>query len=207
MRLLNEECKSYAKHRGWTEKDLHSIGAFTWGERIAFPITTYSGEEVGYVGRDLKKKQYIFEFTKQFWSYFLWKGLDENEKTIVLCEGPFDLGWLYNYGFHAAAYLGSGLNQAQARVISRFYDNAIFIMDNDSAGLMGFKRSERILQKLEVEVYSIRTVGCKDLSELCEHYPDRASAFVQVLKDRLRKIQMQDSVSDRFQGLFGSDSE
>lgn len=203
MRILTEEHRKYAIGRGWTEKDLKNIGAYSGSEgnligKICFPVTTYAKEEVGVIARDTKIKNYTFKFWTNFWSYFLWVGLDENEKTIILCEGPFDLGWLLGHGFHAGAYLGSSLNQAQARVISRFYENAIFVMDNDQAGLQGFKRSERMLEKLGVNVYSIRTIGCKDLSELCEQYPDKAGVFFTVLRERLSKIKAQSEINEAF---------
>jgi len=204
-RLLTEEHTKYAMKRGWAECELKAIGVYSGVGpligKICFPLTTYTGAEIGVVARNITgKKEYVFRFWEQFWSYFVWKPKD-NDKTIVLCEGPFDLGWILSNGFNGAAYLGSGLNQAQAKVISRFYDNVIFIPDNDVAGLNGYKRSEIMLERMGVNVFSLRTIGCKDVSELCETYPKEAGTFFAILKDRMQKIKTADLSTEFSQGM------
>lgn len=183
---LSAEAKSYIEHRGWVKEDYEEIGAFSEGDMVFFPLRDYNSAQVGEIGRSIKTKRYLIRLRKSTCGHFLWRGVDSN-RVLFLVEGVFDLGWLLQNQFHAAAYLNNSLLAGQLRTIARFYDRVILLPDNDVEGIKGSARTFKSLRAMGVSyLKEYKLTVFKDLGSCFEQGGKNAAFLVESLK-RLEK--------------------
>lgn len=165
---LSNAARKYIEGRGWIKELYEPLKVFSDGDRVCFPITDYRGEVVGCISRSIVEKSYIVRMIKKSWGHFLWTGPD-SDRVLFLVEGVFDVGWLLQHGFHAAAYLGNALNPAQLRVVARFYENVVMVPDSDPEGQRGAEQTVAKLRRMgvtNVQVFPLKEF--KDISECFE---------------------------------------
>jgi DNA primase len=197
--MLSREAKDYIEKRGWVKGDYSQIGVFSEGESVYFPISDYSDNVVGAIGRSIKSHQYFLRLTSPTCGYFLWHGV-ESDRTLFLVEGVFDLGWLLQNGLHAAAYLNNSLTGAQLRIIQRFYKRVVIIPDSDDEGKRGGARTVRSLRAAGVpSVREFSLTVFKDVGACFE----RGGKSSEYLIQSLRRLEVPEEKPADISGLDG----
>ncbi len=153
----------------------------TFRNRLMFPVIDVRGSVIGFSGRILGDGEpkylnspdtVVFKKSKNLF------GLNLAKKSklgmIVLVEGNIDVVSLHQAGIDCAvASLGTSLTPDQARLISRYTDNAVICYDSDSAGMKAAQRAIDILEKTGLTVKVLQVPGAKDPDEFIkEKGPD-----------------------------------
>jgi DNA primase len=110
--------------------------------RIVFPIANAKGELVGYAGRtiDGSEPEYKFPagFRKSLELFNLHRAIKTGSKCVHLVEGFFDTMKVHQGGFTCVVGLfGWCLSDAQAKVISTHFDEAVIMLDGNDMGRRG----------------------------------------------------------------------
>jgi DNA primase len=156
-----------AKH-GFDEDDMKLLGLLKQSEkarepydgfrgRVMFPIEGMNGKTIAFGGRILEGDgpKYINSpetpiFHKGHTLYGLsWaKNAIRREESALVVEGYMDVVSLAAHGFETAvAPLGTALTPDQARLLSRYCNQAFLLFDSDSAGLRAtFKAGDVLLE-------------------------------------------------------------
>jgi len=126
--------------------------------RVMFTIRDELGRAVGFSGRILKPDEksggkYVnTPETPAFRKSRLLFGLDRakrevlDTKTALLCEGQIDCIRCHLAGFkNAVASQGTAFTEEHARLLKRYADHALIVLDADSAGRKAALRSAEIL--------------------------------------------------------------
>ncbi len=123
--------------------------------RLMFPIHSPSGRLVGFGGRTLgddRAKYVNTSETEEFHKGRLLYGLHLAKQAVreqgraVLVEGYFDvLGAVASGLAGTVASMGTALTPEQARLLSRYADEAVVAYDGDNAGETAFRRALPIL--------------------------------------------------------------
>jgi len=126
--------------------------------RVMFTIRDELGRAVGFSGRILKPDEksggkYVnTPETPVFRKSRLLFGLDKakrevlDSKTALLCEGQIDCIRCHLAGFkNAVASQGTAFTEQHARLLKRYADHAIIVLDADTAGRKAALRSAEIL--------------------------------------------------------------
>jgi len=92
---------------------------------------------------------------------------DENEKYVVVCEGPLDARALQLQGVNATATIGSSISPRQAEILSTFGGTIILGYDNDPAGKRGIDKFDRTRKEMRMETFEVcpPPSGYKDWNE------------------------------------------
>ncbi|MBI5116628.1 DNA primase [Candidatus Poribacteria bacterium] len=113
-------------------------------KRVMFPIWALSGKVVAFGGRTLEEGQPkyinspetpIYQKGQTLYNLHRAKNSISNNGSVIVVEGYTDLIRLVLGGIdNCVASLGTALTQAQARLIKRYTDEVILVLDSDSAG-------------------------------------------------------------------------
>ncbi|MDP4108686.1 MAG: DNA primase [Bacillota bacterium] len=155
--------------------------------RAMFPIIDLRGNVIGFGGRVLDQSlpKYlnspdtpIFNKSRNLFAINIAKNV--KSRTILLAEGYMDVIALHQAGFtNAVASLGTSLTEDQARLISRYADEAVISYDADEAGRKAAARAINILKKTGLNVKILRIPGAKDPDEFIKS--NGADAFLNLL--------------------------
>ncbi|MBQ6540028.1 MAG: DNA primase, partial [Oscillospiraceae bacterium] len=145
----------------------------TFRNRLMFPVIDVRGSVIGFSGRILGDGEpkylnspdtVVFKKSKNLFGLNLAK--KSKMGMILLVEGNIDVVSLHQAGIDAAvASLGTSLTPDQARLISRYTENAVICYDSDTAGLKAAQRAIDILEKTGLTVKVLNVPGAKDPDE------------------------------------------
>lgn len=124
--------------------------------RLMFPIRDEQGRVAGFSGRVLRKEQHPAKYVNTPETILFKKGrllyaLDKARKpilesrTAIVCEGQIDVIRCHSAGIDTAvAGQGTAITEDHARLLKRYADAVILVMDSDTAGQTSAIRSSEI---------------------------------------------------------------
>jgi DNA primase len=143
----------YIQGRGVDEHiaNLFGIGFFTgrgsMAGRVVIPIYDEAGRLIAYAGRSIDEAPPKYKFPRNFnksielWNLSRVLVLDKNERVIVV-EGFFDCVRVYAAGFpNVVALMGRRLSEAQERVLTTHFGEALVFFDGDKRGIRKSKET------------------------------------------------------------------
>jgi len=166
--------------------------------RLLFSIRDVQGRPVGFGGRVLPElgsttpAKYINSpETPLFSKGRLLYGLDLARQSIrmsrsaMIMEGYTDVIMAHQCGFgEAVAVLGTALGEEHLRILKRFADQIVLVLDGDEAGR---RRAKEILELFVAHNVDLRVVILPDDLDPCDFLRQRgAEAFREVLAHRSR---------------------
>jgi len=149
--------ENFLKKKGFKEDFLIETGLFTkvenslkclFFDRIMFPIINYKGECVGFGGRVINpdaKPKYInspetmvYKKSLNLYGINLSKEHIQKEKRAYIVEGYVDVISCYKSGLkNVVAPCGTAVTKEQIKILSRYADEIVLLLDGDEAGLKG----------------------------------------------------------------------
>jgi DNA primase len=101
-------------------------------------------------------------------------------KTALVMEGYTDVIIAHQFGFqNAVAVLGVALGEAHIKILKRFVDRIILVLDGDEAGQ---KRANEVLELFVAEQVDLRILTLPDELDPCDFLQQRgAEAFAELL--------------------------
>jgi DNA primase len=161
--------------------------------RLLFAIRDVQGRAVGLGGRvlpglsDSPAKYVNSPETPLFAKSQLLYGLDLARETIrksraaLVMEGYTDCIVAHQYGFtDAVAVLGTALGEAHVRLLKRFADRIVLVLDGDEAGQ---RRANEVLELFVAQQVDLRILTLPDELDPCEFLLERgAEAFRRLLE-------------------------
>ncbi len=162
-------------NKGFSPDFLMSTGLFAQGDRglktlffdrVIFPIINYKNEVVGFGGRTLDpngKPKYIntpetLVYKKRDNLYGLNVAKDEiqKQKMAFLVEGYMDVITCYRSGLkNVVAPCGTAITAGQIRLLSRYAQEIVFLLDGDEAGIKGAARGLFETANIETSKFSV----------------------------------------------------
>ena len=123
--------------------------------RLMIPITRDTGSIIAFGGRALEKDQQpkylnspetpIYSKSRTLYGLHLSKAAIRQSGFVVLVEGYFDFGQVYQAGFPVVASCGTALTTQQAQQLRRFVGKVVLSYDPDAAGQGAAARSSELL--------------------------------------------------------------
>lgn len=159
----------WARKNGFTIDQMEAAGLLMRSEhdaddlydrfrgRLMFPIRDEQGRVVGFSGRVLRKEQHPAKYVNTPETMLFKKGrilyaLDRARKAMtesraaIICEGQIDVIRCHSVGIdNAVAGLGTAITEDHARLLKRYADAVILVMDSDNAGQNSAIRSAPVL--------------------------------------------------------------
>ncbi len=146
--------------------------------RVLFAIRDVQGRPVGLGGRvlpglsDSPAKYVNSPETPLFAKSHLLYGLDVARETIrksrtaLVMEGYTDCIIAHQYGFtDAVAVLGTALGEGHVRILKRFADRIVLVLDGDEAGR---RRANEVLELFVAQQVDLRILTLPDELDPCE---------------------------------------
>ena len=164
-------------------------------DRVLFSIRDAQGRPVGTGGRvlpglsDSSPAKYVNSpETPLFAKSRLLYGLDVAKEAIrksgaaMVMEGYTDCIVAHQFGFaNAVAVLGTALGDAHIRILKRFADRIILVLDGDEAGQ---RRANEVLELFVAQQVDLRILTLPEEFDPCEFLQERgAEAFQRLLED------------------------
>ena len=102
------------------------------------------------------------------------------DKTALVMEGYTDVIVAHQFGFHnAVAVLGVALTEAHIKILKRFVDRVVLVLDGDEAGQ---KRTTEVLELFVAQQVDLRILTLPDDLDPCDFLQQRgAAAFAELL--------------------------
>jgi DNA primase len=123
--------------------------------RLMIPIGRDTGSIIAFGGRALEKDQQpkylnspetpIYSKSRTLYGLHLSKTAIRQSGFVVLVEGYFDFGQVYQAGFPVVASCGTALTPPQAQQLRRFVGKVVLSYDPDAAGQGAAARSSELL--------------------------------------------------------------
>jgi DNA primase len=123
--------------------------------RLMIPIGRDTGSIIGFGGRALEKDQQpkylnspetpIYSKSRTLYGLHLSKTAIRQSGFVVLVEGYFDFGQVFQAGFPVVASCGTALTPQQAQQLRRFVGKVVLSYDPDAAGEGAAARSSELL--------------------------------------------------------------
>ncbi|MFH0908981.1 MAG: DNA primase [bacterium] len=184
--------RTWAEKKGYTLDQLEAAGFLSRGEsdggqvelydrfrnRLMFPIRDREGRVIAFSGRileaDAKAAKYVNSpetplFRKGRVLYALdraWRPILD-AKTAILCEGQIDVIRCHAAGITTAvAAQGTAFTEDHARMLNRYADAVILMMDADTAGQTSAVKSARILLATGLSVSVVKLPTGEDPDSL-----------------------------------------
>ncbi len=114
--------------------------------RLMFPIHDEAGRVVGFSGRVLAENQHpakyvntpetiVFQKSRLLFALHKARHAILEKREALLCEGQIDVIRCHQAGLrHAVAAQGTAITDEQARILKRYADTVVFLLDADKAG-------------------------------------------------------------------------
>lgn len=161
---------------GLFSKKYPAYSIFT--NRIMFPIKNIHGDTIAFGGRSLTDRgpKYINSpdtilFRKGDALYGLSAALGSIREngSFILVEGYMDVLALYTAGvMNVVAPLGTSFTENQARILKRYVNKGVILLDSDKAGVEATKRAITVCQNTGIEADVINLKGGKDPAEILQ---------------------------------------
>ena len=166
--------------------------------RVLFSIRDPQGRPVGVGGRilpgstDEQAAKYVNSpETPLFSKSNLLYGLDQAKDTLaktrtaLVMEGYTDCLIAQQYGFGSAlAVLGTALGERHIKLLRRFVDRIVLVLDGDEAGR---RRTDQILELFVAEQMDLRILTLPDELDPCDFLLERGAAAFAALVERAVK--------------------
>ena len=191
----------------YTPKVLETIGLVARGDqggslydrfrgRVLFSIRDPQNRPVGFGGRILPESgasspaKYVNSpETPLFSKSNLLYGLDvardalRKSRTALVMEGYTDCIFAHQHGFEdAVAVLGTALGERHVRILKRFADRIVLVLDGDEAGQ---RRANEVLELFVAEQVDLRIVTLPEGMDPCDFLTRHGSAaFADLLDTR-----------------------
>ncbi len=174
---------SYLKEKGYTDGDILKAGLITGNDngkyydrfrnRVMFPIFDERDNIIGFGGRVLNddKPKYLnspegLVFSKGKNLFSLNNAKRTREDFVILVEGYMDVIALAMNGYpNAVATLGTALTQEQAKILKKYFKEAVICYDSDGAGRTATNRAITIMRQAEIKASVMYLSGGKDPDE------------------------------------------
>lgn len=160
-----------------------------FSRRVMYPIIDLRGNVIAFGGRKLpgdeSAAKYIntsdtpvYKKTNNVFALNFAK--NSKRKGLILCEGYMDVIAMHQAGFdNAVAACGTSFTDEQAKLLSRYAEEIVVIMDSDAAGEKSTNRTIEILSKTGMSVRVVRLPDEKDPDEFIrKHGPSVFSNLV-----------------------------
>ncbi|MBI4948098.1 DNA primase [Candidatus Berkelbacteria bacterium] len=174
-----------------TAGDLQNAGSpERFFDRIMFPIFDVLGNVIAFTGRavaNIEPKYLnspetpIFNKGRVLYGLNFAKGAIKQKDFVILVEGQMDVIALHQSGVeNTVASSGTAITETQINTLSKYTNNFILALDNDTAGITTTKKVIEILLKLDLNGKIINFGKYKDAGELFENEP---TAWPEALKN------------------------
>jgi DNA primase len=214
-----EELKTRAAKKGYTAEQLEAAGLVVPSERggksshydrfrnrVMFPICDQMGRVIGFSGRIMNKAEkgakYVNSpetllFKKNQVLYAFDKARKElaDRRTAIVVEGQIDAIRCHQAGIeNVVASQGTALTENHARLIKRYADEVVLVLDADAAGIKAALASSEIFiaNELSVRVVSlpekedpdslIRKQGPESLRKLVDEAPSALDFLIEAFR-------------------------
>ncbi len=113
-------------------------------------------------------------------------------RTALVMEGYTDVMTAHQFGFtHAVAVLGTALGEHHIRLLKRFADRIVLVLDGDEAGQ---RRTNEVLELFLAQEVDLRILTLPDGQDPCEYllaqgaeaFAEQVSGAVDALEHRMR---------------------
>lgn len=170
--LQFEDYHPYMTKRGLSDAVIkkYEIKYDPLSKAIVFPIRNLKGELVGLTKRctDIKKFYIDKGFDKRN-IYLLYNVLQDNARTVYVCESQINALVLQSWGYQAIALIGCGTTQEQIDILNttpiRHY---VLCYDGDDAGRKGAAKFCKLIRK-DVFVDVVNMPDGKDVGDLTKY--------------------------------------
>jgi DNA primase len=166
--------------------------------RLMFPIRDELGRVIAFSGRIIEKDQHPAKYVNSPETAIFKKGrilyaLDRarrpilESRTALVCEGQIDVIRCHGAGLTTAvAGLGTALTEDHARLLKRYADSAVLVMDADAAGQNSAIRTAEIFIAggLSVRVAALPPGEDPD-SLILKHGPTEIERLIETAKSAL----------------------
>lgn len=107
--------------------------------RVAIPIHNHAGELIAYAGRSANGEPPKYKlppaFRKSCELFNLHRAVHQPCRRVVIVEGFFDCMKVHQAGFpNVIALMGCSLSTQQADLLTRYFSEAVLLLDGDEAG-------------------------------------------------------------------------
>lgn len=144
--------------------------------RLIFPISNVRGQIIGFGGRALNadtQPKYLnspetclFRKGENLYGIDIAKNSIMKQRRVILMEGYTDVIMAHQYGIDwAVAVLGTALSRKHLRLLRQYCNQAILLLDSDTAGL---KSSERSLDMFVEEEFEVKIAQLPQGYDPCE---------------------------------------
>ncbi|MDZ8118103.1 DNA primase [Pontiella agarivorans] len=172
-----EELRSRAKKKGYTDEQLEAAGLVVpsdrngkksfydrFRSRVMFPICDQMGRVIGFSGRIMNKAEKTAKYVNSPETLLFKKnrvlfGFDKARKPIVesrqaiVVEGQIDAIRCHQAGLdNVVASQGTALTDNHAKMIKRYADEVVLVLDADAAGVKAALASSEIFIANELSV-------------------------------------------------------
>lgn len=183
--------------------------------RVLFSIRDVQGRPVGIGGRvlpgssDGNPAKYVNSpetplFSKSSLLYGLDQAKDalQKSRTALVMEGYTDCLIAQQCGFgNAVAVLGTALGERHLKLLRRFVDRVVLVLDGDEAGR---RRTDQILELFVAEQMDLRILTLPDELDPCDFLLERGSeAFARLIDGAVEAL---DHEFERHLGAIGASS-
>ncbi len=181
--------------------------------RLMFPIRDELGRVIGFSGRILEKSDKLAKYVNSPETAIFKKGrvlyaLDKakrnilDAKTAILCEGQIDVIRCHMAGVNTAvAAQGTALTDDHARLLKRYADSVVIVLDSDKAGQDASLRSAEVLLGAGLSVSIAALPKGDDPDSLIRK--KGAQAFLDVVKSATSVLAFQINVLRSREDLSG----
>ncbi|MBN2476552.1 MAG: DNA primase [Pirellulales bacterium] len=161
--------------------------------RVLFSIRDTQGRPVGLGGRVLPESgatspaKYVnspetplFSKSNLLYGLDVARGAIRKNGTALVMEGYTDCIVAHQYGFaHAVAVLGTALGEGHIRILNRFADRTVLILDGDEAGQ---RRANEVLELFVAQQVDLQILTLPEGTDPCDFLQQHgAEAFAELL--------------------------
>lgn len=155
--MSGKETYQYFFQRGFTKEDMKTfmIGRDLDNKTITIPVFYEDGVLAGVIGRYIdknRKKNQRYKIYDGFNRSDLLYPLDKakpKKDVVILVEGQFDAIRMYNLGYtNTFAIMTNQLSHRQAEWLCTHCSVVIWVGDNDSRGLEGREKAQKLLKNM-----------------------------------------------------------
>lgn len=177
---FSDDLYKYLKELGYDDQILKKTGLITIDEakggrdkfwnRVMFPIMDVNNKVIAFGGRVMGEGEpkylnspetEIFDKSRNL--YGLNIARQSRMSYMLICEGYMDVIALHQAGFNnAVASLGTAFTSLQAKLLSRYTNEAVLTYDSDNAGIKAALRAIPILKAAGVTVKVLNLNPHKD---------------------------------------------
>lgn len=149
-------------------------------DRLMFPIFDDLGNVIGFGGRIMEKNDKMAKYINSAETPVYFKGSSlyglnfakkAGSERVIIVEGYMDCIALHQKGIaYTVASLGTALTQQQAKLLKKYFSEAIIAYDADDAGKNATLRGMDILKAAGFKVKVFRLQGAKDADEYLKNH-------------------------------------